>query len=811
MEVVGEANEAEEQSDTYGPFLPREGRSNRRRQLKKYYRALNEETDEEIFGLDQYASRIHLGKPGGHIHDVVLDPLRTQLLNLATEGDVDAMKELITKKFEEHADLFDKVEISGRFLWLVLRSPAHENKDHFSYSTRIWTAKLIIDSVKHGDRTGYLWGVFLDALNRSDLVASAEIVWTEIKKRISEDVAGDFVKDELFIYVARLSGLIDSFEYGKVETMLQALVNNAGPDVAAWAFTRCMGKYVMHHYPKISQLPMWDGKDLNQIMPLRAAHLSPLLADVGCVEKARDYWIKDHSSLYGNGEKATKSMNASEVRLEMEHLRAGLVVFARYPVLDAPHQEILHVIFNRFLKLLRAFPKYAAHNHGLLYMLARSDFYALTAQLAFTLLKLGSSRSIVGAAMCSMALRLGDFAEWRRWVRLRDGKNTTSMTFQLGDRYGWWLFKVSGAAVPDAIHFRLPDNKIPLESIVLADHMIRRRFAAGLGVTATAANPNATTAANPNATTSANANATTATANGPLPTSASMDSSDDLPSANSAISLKSHSSSKIKVKYEDPTKADIAKPYIRPRSLTPVSEDSTFIWQRYLESLVSSNKIGKQDLHSFHRTLISLLITGDFDFAEQVLIGPYRAVPPKQDAAVGFLLSVYAELRLFDRIPPFLSVIRHHYGRRSLESIVGEARVAYVYETLKAQDASPQQILNLWRTFPSPTVVLYSMDILSRASVAAKDEVVAMEIGETLFLQGVHHALAHTAIPGARILLRYLKTLNNNHAKGVAARVDDWLRRIARKRRPDEMPKPLPDGDLDLPVRPRPIHVPSYL
>lgn len=702
-------------------------------------RVVDDEIDSEAFGLDQFAARIHLGKPAGSVHDKVLEPLRIALLSASQTRDASTAKSILDTMLAEHPTVFQKIESSGRLLWLILRAHSAQHSSlNSTFECRLWAATHLVDHLAHGNRAGYLWGVLLDALNRSDLVDASEHVWLRIEGLIKGPRSAEFVQDEQFLLVARLAGCIDSFNFDSVPDILKRLNACAGPDITAWAFTRCLGKYVMVHQQQIAVLPRWKGKDLSEIVPMRAAHLAPLLADAGCVTKAREYWIRDHTSLYANSSEATP-VDLAEARLEMEHLRAGLLVFARYPVLEAPHDEILRVILNRFELVLKAHPSLCSHNHGLLYFLARSDFYALTSRLAYLFMRLGSSKTIVSTAMCSMAIRLGDFSQWRKWVGIRGEADKHS--FLVVDRYAWWLFKAVSSPMPDILSFRLPSGfKAPMQYIAFADRLVRLRIAEGMKQTIQ---------------------------------TESKSSETPIEGEIAAEDLKPR---KQNSKFVDPAYEDVTKPYQAPTQ-KPINTEEYYSWTKHLERMAQKGGIGKDDLHSFHRIMLSLTTSGCFEDAENLILSKYRQLPPKQDVGVSFLLGFYAEMGLFDRLFSFTERLRKRFPERSIDTIVGETKLVELLHGISSAGASPNLVLDLYHVCNTPSITAYILGPLAKAVVATGDVATAEEIVRVLCARRNYHRVRFSIQP-AFLLKDFLQ---GQQRYNPARKLEEWAKNLKSK------------------------------
>lgn len=680
-------------------------------------RVADDAEDADLFGLDQFASRIHLGKPGGSIHDPVLDPLRIQLLNAAQERDSVASKSILEDAIANNAAVFSKIETKGRLLWNILRAkPAQYTAQTVSFETRLWAATHMVDFLAHGERAGYLWGVLLDALNRSDLVPASELVWARVDTLLEGDRRPEFTQDEQFLLVARLAGLVDSFQYPLIEAILTRLNACAGPDITAWAFTRCLGKYIMNHQNMITSLPKWLGSDLSEVVPFRAAHLAPLLADAGAVDAARAYWLQDNTSLYSNTSD-TVPASLAEARLESEHLRAGLLVFARYPELESPHDEIIRIIYNRFELVLRGHPSLAQHNHGLLYFLARSNFYNLNSKLAKLLMELGSSPAIVATAMVTMCIRLGHFRLWREWVHIRSPKEAETNLI-VDDRYAWWLFKSAHNPAEEIMNFRLPVGpKVPLMYVSYADRLIYQRYLLGLSPEGVPPKP-------------------------------------DLP-------------------YDAAVFTDVAHPFVPAIQLdhTPISSEAYFNWSKMLEGFATSRLIGKEDLHSFHRTLLSFSASGDFEQAERFILSSYRSTPPKQDIGVCFLLGLYVHLGLYDRILPFVDKVNKKFPTKTIDSIVGEAKLVELFNTLDRKNARFEFILDLWDLCNAPPIVVFVFPILVKACIKTKNLPVGIKLAGQLSSRGAN-SQSGKAVKSAWELRTWL--FNNKNGR-AGNRLDSWL------------------------------------
>lgn len=685
-------------------------------------RVADDDGDAEAFGLDQFAARIHLGKPAGSKHDVVLDPLRLQLLDAAQTRDSATSKSLLESTLAAHPEVFAKIETKGRLLWLILRAkPAQYSANAPTFETRLWAATHMVDVLAHGERAGYLWGVLLDALNRSDLLNASELVWARIDTLLTGERRLEFLVDEQFLLVARLAGLIDSFKYSNVVAILTRLNACAGPDIAAWAFTRCLSKYIMSHQNVIATLPNWLGSDLSDIVPFRAAHLAPLLADAGCVDAARAYWLKDNTSLYSSTSDKVPA-NLAEARLESEHLRAGLIVFARHPQLEAPHDEILRIIYSRFEMVLKEHPTLAQHNHGLLYFLARSNFYNLNAKLSKLFLELGSSPTIVSTAMVTMCIRLGDFRRWREWVHIRSPEdNEISET---GDRFAWWLFKSVSSPFEEVANFRLPVGlKLPLMFVTFADRLIYQRYL--LGLSPEAETPKTT----------------------------------------------------AEIPFGSPIFTDVALPHVVTEPRSPISSEAYYNWSKMLASFNEKNMIGKEDLHSFHRTLLSFTASGEFDHAEHFILSEYRSAPPKQDTGIAFLLAFYAYLNLFPRMVSFVAKVNKRHPNRTIDTFVGETKLVELFKLLESQGADPVMILQLWSLCNAPTVIAFTFPVLVKCVITLRDTVSAATIATQLSSRGVHSQSG----AAVRSALQLREWLYRNRCERSADRLDKWLRNVKSK------------------------------
>lgn len=630
-------------------------------------RAIIEEEESEPFGLDQFATRIHLGKPSGFIFDEVLDPVMEELLSCAERKDAEGAKQLIEATVAKHPEAFVKVEPSGRLLWKILRAEPPTGKTPYSKDEHIQAAEYLIDNLARGERAGYLWGVFVDALNRSDFVPRADRVWQRIEELIDSDRKEEFEEDMLFLLTARMAGLIDSFRFELVEPILRRLVDTTGPDTAAWAFSRCLSKYKMVHASRIVVLPYWMGNDLSEFLPLRAAHIAPMMADVGAVAAARDFWIRDHTSLYANHCGRMPS-DLQEARLEMEHLRAGILVFARYPLLKAPHDQLLEIIVDRFEQVIRAFPDQVSHNHGFLYDLARTEFYALCNRIAALFMSLGSSPIIIGACMTDMSFKLG-FRGVKYWME----KRGMSPAFTAADRFSRWIIRARVGTVAEVLRFRLPKLlKVPFPRLAEADIILRKRYQIGIE------HPELFDQIS-NRTQEDSEMAELEAEN---VSEEQKEANDYKKEGKNDGAPNGHD----EPKHLPAMQQKISEVFVCRDQLAPISFEELKSWDALVAEIAETNMTGN-DLYSLHRLILEHTISGKYDEIEYILLSSYRTQLARQDIGCAFMLDFYTEMRLWNRLASFAPKIARRWPKKPFSLIIGEARLIGLHYRMKKLDA----------------------------------------------------------------------------------------------------------------------------
>jgi hypothetical protein len=709
-------------------------------------RVSEEDPEDEMFGLDQYASKVHLGKPSGAIHDSVLDEMRRHLLKYSLSEDAEKAQTYLASIREHKA--FEKQETRGRFLWNVLRSYGLK-LDEQELKHRVWASRQIIQAWSHGNRAGYLWGVMIDALNKSDLWELCEELWHSFSEKMNESPE-EYAEDLPFVITARLSGAIDTFQYPLVDSMLSDLANCSSADMAAWALVRCLQKSIMIHQNIISGLPNWNGKPLSSV-ELRAAHFAPLLADAGCVEAARGYWIQDHTALYKH--EAPIPNHPAEARLEMEHLRAGLLVFARSPRLQPPHDTILALIVERFDRLLRAHPQLCIHNHGLLYSLVRSDYFWLNSHLAHSFLELGSSATIVSVAMIQMCLRNGDAAGYQYWLAKRNADQASH--FKLHDRFHQWIIFVSTLPMHQLLNHTISTSfPIPLQYLDNADSIIRARYEAGKH-----SKPNDNEELNLERNTELEDGEMDLEAEKPLVFESGANLSDAPPAGSDASTIAPY----------------ITRSNPKP-SLPPITEEEYLEWQKWVSKLVSEAGVGLQDLHNTQKLVLGYTVPCRFKEAEMLLLAPYRTHAAKKDVAVIFLMTCYAEHRMFSQMIEFAKKVVLSRPSQTLDRLVGPAKILALFHRLVALEAPSFYILELWSVVHTPNLISALLPILSNAATDFGDTKRAESLAEELF-QAARFRITPEAIPAAEALQRWMnKHRRFKMAHGLAHWIDEYRR-----------------------------------
>jgi hypothetical protein len=633
-------------------------------------RAEEDETDQESFGLDQFAARIHLGKPSGSAFDSELQPILSKLIEFGASQDEKGIKAYLETVLKENGRIFDKIEVRGRLLWTLLRSYGATLPQHMQ-RRNIWCAMQLTNAWSHGERAGYLWGVFVDAVNKSELVGASESLWEAVQVMMKERPE-EFAKDEAFLLTARLAGLIDSFAYDKVEPIIDQLANCVGPDLAGWAFTRCLAKSLMIHRKLISKLPLWDNNPLKNVN-LRAGQFAPLLADVGCVEEARNQWMADHMDIYKHG--SPTPGNEKEARMELEHLRAGLLVFARFPRPEAPYDQILAIILKRFEQVLLSYPHLSPHNHGLLYALTRADYYNLANRLAQVFLKCGSDPSIVSSAMIHMCTQNLDSRGASYWVARRQSEN--SFYFRVNDRFNDWVMKSAHWPVERLIEFPFPTNyKLPLKTICLADTTMRQRLALGKLKNAS-----------------------------PSPSNMSEPST----MGNKVEESSYESAETVSSNPDNSTHDEYLQIICRPNpsvSLVPITEEQYLKWDSWLLTLRERNLINLQDVHSMHKIMLSFTVAGKFKEAEDFLLSNYRNRPAGSDVAASFLAVSLAEHGMFTECIAFMTRLVADKSGSDITITFGYTRFFDLFQVLQKRNAPASVLLELWSAVGTADTVL---------------------------------------------------------------------------------------------------------
>jgi hypothetical protein len=676
------------------------------------------EQDEDEFGLDHFATKIHLGKPSGFIHDMELKEIRNKLDKLSDSRNEAKILEYLRRLLKSHATTLEKWETKGRLLWDILRTYGTRLTPE-ALSNRIWCGRKVLEVWAHGERAGYLWGVMIDALNKGDVVETCDLLWADVIVEMERRPA-EFEQDKPFLWTVRMAGALDGFAYHRIEGALEELAACAGFDAAAWAFTRCLTKSLMTHQPAIAKLPNWQGKPLP--IPVRAAHIAPLLADAGCVETARSLWIQDHSQLYSS-EPSSIPESFQEARMEMEHLRAGLIVFARFPHLDHPHDTILAIILDRFEHILDCYPELCVHNHGLLYALSRSDFYHVAYRLAQTFLYRGSPPTIIASAMIPMCIRNLDHDGYNYWSRIRSPDDLKHFT--LRDRYNRWVLKAATHPIAELLEYGLPKGSmVPLGIIAAANSIIRRRYDLFLNAKT---NPHVET---------------------PSP--------DSHPTNSIAYMLAPS------VTMPNPS-----------GTILPINHAEEQIWYRWVLSMGKNKRVGLQDLHSMQKFTLALTVPGRFKEAEQLIFGLFRERPKSQDMAVAFLLSIYIEQHLYPEMVSFAKRLKKlcHDPRMPPDRVIGAQRVFGFFRRLEELQAPPYYILGLWNEIKSPNLISNLLPILVRACLAYGDISQGEGLSHILFKAGWFR-IQPSAIPAAKDLRNWLQRHRRHE---TALGLNNWI------------------------------------
>lgn len=686
------------------------------------------EEEEDTFGLDQFAAKIHLGKPPGSAHNYELEQLRNQILHESKTRDEAHMAKYFAELLETRAEMFERLEVRGRLVWLLIRSyglrlPLDQMRE------RLWCAQQLCQTWSHGERAGYLWGVLLDAVNKSALNDESEALWKLILEMMDKRKE-EFEHDRVYLWTARLAGVVDAFRYDLAEPILVQLSAAAGPDLAAWAFTRCLAKSLLMHQPVISKLPMWNGKEIS-CLKLRAAHISPLLADVGCIEAARNIWIRDHSELYKDDAPVPETQ--AEARLEMEHLRAGLLVFARYPKLEAPHDTILALIMDRFESVLQKHPHLCIHNHGLLFSLARAGFYELCNRLSQIFLSHGSSRNIIGAAMVPMCVRNGDTNGFKYWSKIKSPAKGERNTLAHIDAFNLWALKAASSPISKLITKDLPrSQRVPFYQLAMADSFVRRRYFSP--------------------------------------------SSSEVSPSNSTAAVEEESTEST------PSEAELISPSVTapnpPLKLEAISEADYRLWLDWLDRISrDTHGVSMQDLHSFQKVILLLTVPGHFEEAENVILAPFRRSGSAQDIGVAFLLGFYTENHMYSELIKFTQTVVKVKQTKSLDKVIGSSKLIAIFTRLQELQAPPFVSLQLWNLIETGDHALSLIRPITSAIIAYKSVGDAEELAEQLLKSHRGRTRSKEALPFAKQLAEFL----TKRKRGIiAAKLVKWIESVQR-------------------------------
>lgn len=636
-----------------------------------------ESENEELLGqrFERYA--VQLGKPkGGHRNDIVR--ALGVLVPLTKLRDEQSFREALAKLKQEEARNWDgNLENEAALVWDMIRWKEDASLDQIETKDRAWGAKQVVLGLSNHSRAGYLWSVLIDALNKSNHMAAADLCWDEALV-IRNSRPQDFVTDDMRLFTAVLSGHLGSGRWHKVPPFLEHMVSVFGNDFTSYSLTRCLRVSPGIYRSAIADLPNWQGKPLN--LKFQAVDLVPLFAESGRISEARSLWITENTAIYQS--RTSESTDIDNARTEIVHLLAGAIAFARHPHLEPPHDSILRSIISRLTNIVTTHPSLCSYLKHLHWAISETGYVGLSVHLGILLHRLTrhnksipnlsslfSTDSIVLPVLSSLLLH-GDEKSYKYWEK-RCGRLSPQNIKLFCDPHHW-ILKFSHIPIENAIEWILSASsagKINFRYIAFADSIFRRR--------------NALSKLQHNSGTGQQA-------------ASSVSMATSSPLMDSAIDV-----------LWRPTEFE---------NLAGLDDASYQAWTLFLPSLRQNPNLRQDDMLSAQRVLRQFLASGMFEDAESFIFAPYRTLPVERDLLWRILLYYYVEQSMFPQLLKFLKLTQRVRKDTTIARLHGP-NLDQLLSLLEAKQAHPQTIFRCWDEVSSSPSTHKALSLLARQAM----------------------------------------------------------------------------------------------